>query len=116
MDVYVISFDLKPDVSDVTFADHVGAYLGALKRDGRIENWRLLRRKLGFGPPGTGEWNVLIETKGLAQLDDAFSVVSTRAGPIEGMHFEVNRHAVNITFSLMRDFPDAQRVRGEEKF
>ncbi|MEJ0022392.1 MAG: DUF6614 family protein [Alphaproteobacteria bacterium] len=116
MDVYVISFDLKPGVSDVTFADHVGAYLGALRQEGRIENWRLLRRKLGFGPPGAAEWNVLIETKGLAQLDEAFNAVSTRAGAIEGMHFEVNRHATNITFSLMRDFPDAQRVRGEEKF
>jgi hypothetical protein len=116
MDVYVISFDLKPGVSDVTFADHVSAYLGALKQEGRIETWRLLRRKLGFAPPGAGEWSVLIETSGLAQLDEAFTAVSARAGPIEGMHFEVNRHATNITFSLMRDFPDAQRVRGEEKF
>ena len=116
MDVYAISFDLKPGVSDTTFADHVAAYLGALKADGRIAHWRLLRRKLGFGPPGAGEWQVLIETNGLAQLDDAFAHVASRAGPIEAMHYEVNRHATNITFSLMRDFPDAERVRGEEKF
>lgn len=116
MDLYIISFDLKPGVADTAFADHVSAYLGALKADGRIAQWRLLRRKLGFGPPGAGEWQVMIETNGLGQLDDAFNHVASRSGPIESMHYEVNRHATNITFSLMRDFPDAQRVRGEEKF
>lgn len=116
MDIYAIAFDLKPDVKDVVFADHVAAYLGALKQDGRIENWRLLRRKLGLGPAGTGEWQILIETRGLAQLDEAFTHVASRSGAIEAMHFEVNRHATNVTFSLMRDFPDANRVRGEEKF
>lgn len=116
MDVYIVSFELKPGVSDTAFADNVAVFLGALKQDGRIENWRLLRRKLGFGPPGVGDWQILIETNGLAQLDDAFAMVSTRAGPIEATHFDVNRHATNITFSLMRDFPDTHRVRGEEKF
>jgi hypothetical protein len=116
MDVYAISFDLKPGVQDLVFAEAVGGYLGALKQDGRIESWRLLRRKLGLGPPGVGEWQILIETRDLAQLDTAFRHVAARAGAVEGLHFEVNRHATNLVFSLMRDFPDPFRVRGEEKF
>ncbi len=40
---------------------------GCCGDDGRIESWRLLRRKLGLG--GTHEFKVLIETRDLAQLD-----------------------------------------------
>jgi len=116
MDVYLITFDLKPGVQDVAFADALARFLDHMKINKRIEGWRLLRRKLGFGPPGVGEWQVLIETRDMAQLDEAFKAAATRAGDLEAMHFDVNQHATNLTFSLLRDFPDAVRVRGEEKF
>lgn len=116
MDVYTIWFDLKPRIQDVVFADSLGTYLNALKVEGRIECWRLLRRKLGLGPRELGEWQVSIETRDLAQLDTAFKTVATRAGEIESQHFEVNRHATNVTFALMRDCPDSFRARGEERF
>ncbi len=59
---------------------------------------------------------MLIETRDLAQLDEAFKAAASRAGEVEALHFDVNAHATNVTFSLLRDFPDAVRVRGEEKF
>lgn len=116
MDVYFITFDLKPGVSDTAFADRLATFLNHMKTHGRIEGWRLLRRKLGFGPREHGEWRVLIETRDLAQLDAAFSAAATRAGEVKSLHFDVNQHATNVTFSLLRDFPDPVRVRGEEKF
>jgi hypothetical protein len=114
MDVYELSVDLRPGVRDLDFVSALDTYLGALVADGRIESWRLLRRKLGLGQ-GT-EFKVLIETRDLAQLDAAFQLVSSRAEPIEGAHHGVNSLVTNFQASLYRDFPDPQRARGQERF
>ena len=83
MDLFLNWFDLKPGVSDVAFCDAVDAYLGPLKQRGEIAGYRLTRRKLAFGPAELGEFFLVIEVEGLAQLDRAFTTVSARAGPIE---------------------------------
>lgn len=114
MDVYEISFDLRPGTSDLQLVDALDSYLGGLQSAGHIESWRLLRRKLGFG--AGGEFKVLIETRDLAQLDQAFRTVSTRNDPVEGWHHGVNSLVINFAASLFRDFPDAHRVHGEERF
>ncbi len=114
VDVYEIAVDLRPGVGDLTFASAIERYLGALQADGRIESWRLLRRKLGFGQGG--EFKVLIETRDLAQLDAAFQVVSARQDPVEERHHGVNALVMNFQASLFRDFPDPQRVSGHERF
>jgi hypothetical protein len=49
MDVYEIAVDLRPGVRDTDFVAAVETYLGGLAEAGRIESWRLLRRKLGLG-------------------------------------------------------------------
>lgn len=114
MDVYEISVDLRPGVRDLDLVDALDTYLGGLAADGLIESWRLLRRKLGFG--AGGEFKVLIETRDLAQLDDAFRAVSTRSGPVEGAHHGVNSLVENFQAALYRDFPDPHRRVGEERF
>ncbi|MCF8507213.1 MAG: hypothetical protein RIR41_3023 [Pseudomonadota bacterium] len=116
MDIYQISVDLKPGVRDTRFLAALDAYLGALKADGRIEGWRLLRRKLGLGMPGLGEFQILIETRDLTQLDAAFTSASTRDEPIEGAHHGVSALVHNFQAALYRDFPDPHRKQGEEKF
>jgi hypothetical protein len=116
MDIYQISCDLKPGVRDHQFVAALDGYLGALKADGRIEGWRLLRRKLGFGMPALGEFQILIETRDLAQLDAAFTAVSTRNEPVEGAHHGVNSLVVNFQAALYRDFPDPNRQHGQERF
>jgi len=116
MDLYEIWFDPKPGLSDVQLVDHVSAYLGHLKAAGHIETFRVTRRKLGFGPPGLGEFHVTIEVTDLAQLDRAFGAVARRAGAIEGLHASVNQHVVNFQAALYRDFPDPVRERGGEQF
>jgi hypothetical protein len=114
MDVYELSVDLRPGVRDLDFVDALDGYLGALAADGRIESWRLLRRKLGLGHGP--EFKVLVETRDLAQLDAAFQLVSTRTGAIEQHHHGVNSLVTNFQASLYRDFPDPQRVAGDERF
>lgn len=114
MDVYEIEVDLRPGVRDLDFVDALEAYLGPLVADGRLESWRLLRRKLGLG--SGGEFKILVEARDLAQLDEAFRVVSSRTDPIESAHHGVNSLVVSFRASLYRDFPDQHRHRGEERF
>jgi hypothetical protein len=116
MDIYHAWCDLKPGVSDIKFSEQVAAYLGHLKGKGLIEGWRLTRCKLGLGGSGLGEFHLMIEIKGLAQLDEAFTQVAGRREPVEGFHFGVNSLVQNARFALYRDFPDPVRNRGEEKF
>jgi len=87
-----------------------------LQKRGLIEGWKLARRKLGFGPSEIGEFHLVIETKNLAQLDEAFNHVATRSEPVESTHFAVNSKVQNLKFGLYRDFPDCVRREGEEKF
>jgi hypothetical protein len=116
MDYYHVFFDLKPGSKDLEFARAVTRYMEHLKTQGLIEGWRLTRRKLGLGPRELGEFQVVMETRNLAQLDAAFAQVASRGEPVESLHFAVNRHAANPTFALYRDFPDPVRKEGEEKF
>lgn len=116
MDIYHGWCDLKPGVSDITFAESVAKYLGHLKAQGLIEGWRLTRRKLGLGIEGLGEFHLMIEVKDLRQLEDAFERVAGRREPVEGFHFGVNSLVENAQFALYRDFPDPFRHRGEERF
>jgi len=116
MDIYHGWCDLKDGVSDMEFADAFVTYMEKLKSDGFIEAYRLTRRKLGLSPDGMGEFHFMIEVEGLGQLDEAFGLVASRSGPVEGIHFAVNSLARNLRFALYRDFPDPTRVQGEELF
>ena len=116
MDIYHVWFNLKPGVRDVELCDRVNGYLDHLQNGGRIERFRITRRKLGFGPPSLGEFHVTIETRDLAQLDEAFLHVAHRGGEVEGLHAAVNQHVTDFAAALYRDFPDAVRARGQEKF
>ncbi len=114
MDVYEIGCNLRPGVSDIDLSEALGSYLGALQQAGRIEGWRVLRRKLGFG--AGPEFKVLIETRDLAQLDEAFRAVAARRAPLEDLHVDVNSLVIDFEAALYRDFPDPERQLGEERF
>ncbi len=116
MDIYHAWCDLKPGTNDIAFCEGVAKYMGHLKSEGLIENWRLMRRKLGLGLPTLGEFHIMIEVKNLAQLDAAFERAAGRREPTEGFHFGVNSLVQNVAFALYRDFPDPFRHRGDEKF
>lgn len=116
MDCYLASFSLKDGVKDSEFVEDLGRYMAYLSERGLIESHRLLRRKLGLGPGSLGEFLMILEVKDLAQLDQAFQHVGTRAGDVEARHFGVNSKVRDIFFALYRDFPDPFRTFGEEKF
>jgi len=116
MNVYSAWFNLKAGESDAEFVRHLASYMDHLKRGGKIGSWRLLRQKLGLGPPALREFHLMIEVEGLAQLDAAFAEVSSRAGAVETVHHAVNSRVADAFFALYRDFPDETRRYGEEKF
>ena len=116
MDIYHAWFDLKPGVSDTEFSDRLAAHMNHLKAEGLMQSWRLTRRKLGLSAAPVGEFHVMMEFSGLAQLDQAFGRVASRREPVESVHFGVNSLVQNVSFGLYRDFPDPIRHQGEEKF
>lgn len=116
MDLYHVFCDTRPGVGDLAFCERMAAYLGHLQDRGMIAGWRLTRAKLGLGLRGMGDWHIMLEVRDLAQLEQAFQHVAARRDPVEGFHHGVNSLVQNATFALYRDFPDAVRHRGEERF
>lgn len=114
MNYYEIWCNLKDSHKDIEFARAVRAYLGLLKRDGRIADFKLSRRKLGFGPSELGEFNITINVESLVQLESAFEVVAARTGDVEGLHAAVYSMVTDFRSALYRDFPDPQRVAARE--
>jgi hypothetical protein len=116
MNVYHIWCNLKEGVRDTEFADGVARYFEHLKAEGLIADFRITRRQLGLGPTQLAEFHLTVDTEDLVQLDRAFAHVASRAEPVESFHHAVNSKVRDAVFALYRDFPDAVRVRGEEKF
>lgn len=114
MNYYEIWCNLKDTHRDLEFADAVHAYLGELKRRGLIEDYRLARRKLGFGPAELGEFNVTLACRDLAQLEQAFETIARREGDIEKLHADVYARVTDFRSALYRTFPDPQRLRDGE--
>ena len=116
MDIYHAWFNRKPEVDDQELADNIAAFMGHLKERGLIEGHRLMRCKLGLAPRALRDFHLMIETRDMAQLDQAFQAVSARAEPEEGFHHGVNGLVQDVMFALYRDFPDPQRQQGQERF
>jgi len=110
MNTYHMWFNIRESRKDLELAAAVKAYLDYLKSRGLIEGWNLSRKKFGFGPSVLGEFHCVVQTKNLAQLDDAFSLVATRDGEIENLHRPVYAMVTDFTSALYRDFPDPERV------
>ncbi len=116
MDLYHSGFNLRPGVRDTELCDALASYLGALQARGDIAGYRVTRKKLALAPADLGEFHVVIEVEGLAQLDRAFTGASERSNPIEGLHAAVNQRVCDFRAALYRDFPDPHRKRGDETF
>jgi hypothetical protein len=111
LDTYVIWCDLKDSRRDLDFCEAVDDYLAHLKSVGLLVGYRIQRRKLGFGPPELGEFQISIDVQDLRQLQDLFDDVASRGGETEKRHARVFMAVTNTRFALYRDFPDAVRVR-----
>ena len=116
MNIYHIWARLKTGVNDLEFVEAVQNYLGALAADGKLEHYRITRRKLGLGGADLLDFHIMVEFTDLAQFDQTFAEVATRAEPLESLHHAVNSRVAEVKFALYRDFPDEVRQKGEEKF
>ncbi|HVL40008.1 MAG TPA: DUF6614 family protein [Fimbriimonadaceae bacterium] len=106
MDHYDIWCDLAPGANDLEFVEAVRTYLGHLQ----VPRYSISRRKLGFGPPGLGEFHIRISFPDLAALDEAFNVAATRNTIVEPLHHAVYSRIMNFKSGLYRDFPDPHRL------
>ena len=109
MDSYEIWVDLAPGATDVELVAALRDYLDHFRTQGKLEAYRLRRRKFGFGPEGLGEFIVTLDFRDLAQLDEGFGVAATRTGEVESLHRAVYSRVSNFRSGLYRDFPDPQR-------
>lgn len=110
MNLYHIWCNLRQGIKDLDFVKTVENYLGHLQSNGKIEKYRITRRKLGFGPPNLGEWHIVIECRDLSQLDGAFNQAAARDGETEKLHAPVYSSVCDLSFALYRDFPDEVRT------
>ena len=110
MQYYQMWCNLADSHRDVEFSKNVRAYLGHLQEKGKLEGFRITRRKLGFGPTELGEFNITVWTRDMAQLDQAFSQVAARDGQTEQLHRAVYSMVTDFRAGLYRDFPDPERV------
>jgi hypothetical protein len=102
--------NLKDTSKDLEFANNIANYLNHLKENNLISDWKMTRRKFGFGPRELGEFNISIQAENLSQLDMAFSRVALRDEEIENLHYPVYSMAKDVLSALYRDFPDPERV------
>ena len=116
MNIYDICARLKSGVNDMNFVESIHQYLKPLAAAGKLENYRITRRKLGLGGADLLDFHIMVEFRDLAQFDQTFSEIAMRKEPLESLHFAVNSKVAEVKFALYRDFPDAGRHTGEEKF
>lgn len=106
MDSYHIWFNLKNPAEAKEFAGWVDDWVGLLKSRGLAEGHRLQRRKLGFGPRELGEFHLAIDTRDMAQLEQAFQAVISADEETLSVHNSVSHRVKDLTFALYRDWPD----------
>jgi hypothetical protein len=116
MNIYHIWARLKPGVSDLEFVEAVRQFFEPMAKAGKLEKYRITRRKLGLGAADLLDFHIMVEFKDLAQFDQTFGEIATRREPQESLHFAVNSRVAEVKFALYRDFPDAVRHTGQERF
>lgn len=109
MNSYEIWVNLRPNVSDLEFVSAVQDYTAWFIKRNLLSNFRLKRRKFGFGPEGLGEFHLTLDFETLAQMDAAFDEAARREGEIDHLHARVYALVKDFKSGLYRDFPDPVR-------
>ncbi|MDH5680624.1 MAG: hypothetical protein OEZ36_03485 [Spirochaetota bacterium] len=115
MEHYILWFNLKKSYGGKDFVLDLDEYMLTLQDKKLIAEYRIVRRKLGFGPPELGEFMVDIAFNDMAQLDNAFKTVIQgihEDNELEKLHRRVNSQVENFRTSLYRDYPDEHLSAG----
>jgi hypothetical protein len=110
MNLYTCSIDLKDDAKALAFAHAISEWMGFLKAQGTIGNWRLLRRKLNLASDSHRDFILHIEIESLAQLDRAFVLSGSHDENVAMLYRAVNTLIKHEEFGLYRPFPDPERA------
>lgn len=116
MYIYHIWANLKPGTRDMEFVEAVNHYLTNLQADGKLEHYRIMRKALGLGLEALLDFHIMLEFRDMQQLEQSFDTVAARQDPVESLHHAVNSKVSGFKAALYRDFPDAVRTTGQEKF
>lgn len=112
MNAYIVWVNLAEGATDLELTAAVRDYLNWLKNEGLLIQWRLQRRKLGFGPSELGEFQVTMEFESLSQMELCHERVAVRSGELEELHRAVYSRVKDYRSGLYRDFPDSVRNLG----
>ena len=110
MNLYHCMIELKSDARALAFATALDGWLSLLQDEGRIRNWRLLRRKLNLAGQGCADFLLEIELEDLAQLDAAFRFLGRGEDETTRRYDQMRQHIAHAEFGLYRPFPDPERV------
>jgi hypothetical protein len=102
--------DLKSDARALAFALALDTWLSLLRAEGKIETWRLMRRKLNLTGPGGADFLLEISLRDLAQLDEAFGFLGHAGEEAAQRYDQMRQHIAHVEFGLYRPFPDPQGV------
>ena len=110
MNLYHCMIDLKSDARALAFAVALENWMTLLRDEGRLEGWRLLRRKLNLAGEGCADFLLEIEVRDLAQLDAAFRFLGSGNDEASRRYDQMHQHIARVEFGLYRPFPDQERV------
>lgn len=107
---YLCLIDLKSDARALAFAAALEAWLALLKDAGRIEGWRLMRRKLNLADGDFGDFLLEIELRDMGQLDEAFRFLGRGGDEAVARYDQMKQHVARVRPALYRPFPDPERA------
>lgn len=111
MNLYRCMIKLRQDAKALAFAA-CEAWLSRLQSRGMISGWRLLRRKMGLASGPHTDFLLEIELEDLAQLEQAFSVLSLATAEDERRYGLLHQMTGRVEIGLYRPYPDpSQRER-----
>lgn len=110
MTSYLCMIDLKSDARALAFCGALEAWMELLRAEGRIESWRLMRRKLNLADENFGDFLLEITVRDLAQLDAAFRFLGKGEDEATARYDRMDQHILRVRYALYRDFPDPERV------
>lgn len=109
MNLYHCMIELKSDAKALAFASAVEQWMGELRGRGLIDDWRLMRRKLGLASGPHPEFLLEISVPDLAGLEIAFRAVG-KFSDGEHRHYDLLHGMIgHVEMGLYRPFPDPER-------
>ena len=109
MNLYHCMIDLKQNAKALTFSIAVDAWMSHLKDSGKINHWRMMRRKLNLASEKHSGFLLEIEVNDLAQMDLAFRESGKQDEDVAHLHRAVHDLIGNSSIGLYRSYPDPER-------